>query len=95
MIPVLSRDQSFSDLELTMVPLDVGGAYACVEWTVEMTHSASLRLPDGTTIEPSGVRIVAHGATVAEFEGGRICALRQYWDDSTVLDQLAAGGDDN
>jgi ketosteroid isomerase-like protein len=82
------RDDAFSDIELDVVPLDVGGDYACAEWTVSMTHSGRLTLPDGQVVEPTGARLSLHGATVAEFEGERICSLRQYWDDFAVLEQL-------
>jgi ketosteroid isomerase-like protein len=82
------RDEAFSDFVLEVSPLDVGGDYACVEWTVGMTHSGPLTLAGGATIEPSGIRIGLHGATVAEFDGERICSLRQYWDEFAVLDQL-------
>jgi SnoaL-like polyketide cyclase len=82
------RGDVFSDIELNVEPLDVGGDYACVEWSVELTHTGPLSLDDETSIEPTGVRITLHGITVAEFRGDRICALRQYWDESAVLDQL-------
>jgi ketosteroid isomerase-like protein len=84
------RDDAFSDIELDVVPLDVGGDYACVEWTVEMTHTGSVTLADERSIEPSGIRVTLHGVTVAEFHGERICAFRQYWDEFTVLEQLGA-----
>jgi SnoaL-like polyketide cyclase len=82
------RDDAFSDFELGVVPLDVGGDYACVEWTVEMTHTGTLTLADDTCIEPTGLRITMHGVTVAEFHGDRICALRQYRDEFAALEQL-------
>ena len=82
------RDDAFSDIALDVVPLDVGGDYACVEWTVEMTHTGSITLADQRSIEPSGIRVNLHGVTVAEFQGDRICSLRQYWDEFAVLEQL-------
>ena len=82
------RDDAFSDIALDVCPLDVGGDYACVEWTVDMTHSGTITLADDTSIEPSGIRVTLHGVTVAEFHGDRICSLRQYWDEHTVLEQL-------
>jgi ketosteroid isomerase-like protein len=84
-----SRDDSFSDFVFEATPLDVGGDFACVEWTVAMTHSGPIDLSGGTRIEPSGIHVDVHGVTVAEFEGERICSLRQYWDEFAVLDQLA------
>lgn len=88
------RDDTFTDTDLDVAPLDVGGDYACAEWTVEMTHSGTITVADERRIEPSGVRVTVHGVTVAEFEGERICAVRQYWDEFAVLDQLGALLDD-
>lgn len=83
------RDDAFSDVELYIAPLDVGGDYACVEWTVEMTHSGKIALDENESIEPSGVQVTLHGVTVAEFEGDRICSLRQYWNEHALFEQLA------
>jgi ketosteroid isomerase-like protein len=82
------RDDAFSDIELDVTPLDVGGDFACVEWTVTMTHSGPLTMADGVVVEPSGLTVTINGATVAEFEGDRICSFRQYWDEFAVLEQL-------
>ena len=82
------RDEAFSDVQLDVVPLDVGGDYACVEWTASMTHSGTILVADDKSIEPSGIRISVHGVTVAEFVGERICSLRQYWDEEELLEQL-------
>ena len=53
-----------------------------------MTHSGMLMLTDDRNIEPTGIRIALHGVTVAEFHGDRICSLRHYWDEFSVLEQL-------
>jgi hypothetical protein len=82
------RDDAFSDIELDVIPLDVGGEYACAEWTVAMTHSGPLPIAPGTVIEPTGTRVTLHGVTVAEFRGEQICSLRQYWDEFSVVEQL-------
>jgi ketosteroid isomerase-like protein len=82
------RDDAMSDVELDAEPLQVGGDFACAEWTVTMTHTGALALPDGTAVEPTGERVTLHGATVAEFDDGRICALRQYWDEMSLFEQL-------
>jgi ketosteroid isomerase-like protein len=82
------RDDAFSDIELDVTPLDVGGDYACVEWAVAMTHTGPLTLADDRSVEPSGTRVTLHGVTIAEFHGEQICSLRQYWDEFAVLEQL-------
>lgn len=82
------RDDAFSEVDLDVVPLDVQGDYACVEWSVAMTHSGPLVMAEGRTVDASGIRVTLHGVTVAEFRGERICALRQYWDELSVFEQL-------
>ena len=59
------RDDAFSDIVLDVTPLDVGGDHACVEWTVDMTHTGTITLADDQTIEPSDIRVTLHGVTVA------------------------------
>ena len=82
------RDDAFSDMDLQLSPLDVNGDYACVEWSVEMTHTGTLTLGPSTTVEATGTRVTVHGITVAEFDGAQICSFRQYWDELAVLEQL-------
>jgi ketosteroid isomerase-like protein len=89
------RDQAFSDVELEVAPLDVGGDYACAEWSVAMTHSGPLALAGGAVLEPTGTRITLNGVTVAEFRGERICSVRQYWDELAVFEQIGLMVDDD
>lgn len=89
------RDAAFSDVDLEVAPLDVGGDYACAEWSVAMTHTGPLVLAGGEVVEPTGTRITVNGATVAEFRGDRICSLRQYWDELAVFEQIGLVGDDD
>ncbi|HEX3334055.1 MAG TPA: nuclear transport factor 2 family protein [Acidimicrobiales bacterium] len=84
------REQAFSSADAEVVPLDVGGDFACAEWTVTLTHTGKFELADGNVIEPTGARVTVHGATVAEFSGEQVCALRQYWDELGALEQIAA-----
>lgn len=91
LISALERgNDAFSDAEAEIVPLDVAGPYACAEWSVSLTHTGTLEASDGTAVEPTGARVTVHGATVAEFRDERICALRQYWDESGVFEQLGS-----
>jgi ketosteroid isomerase-like protein len=83
-------EEAFSDVELEVRPLDVGGDYACAEWSVSLTHTGPLPGADGALDEPTGARVVVDGVTVCEFRGDRICSLRQYWDELAVIEQLAA-----
>jgi ketosteroid isomerase-like protein len=82
------RQHAFSDLELGTRALDVTGDRACVEWSLAMTHTGALSLRDGVTTDPTGLRITVHGTTVADFRAGRVAALRQYWDELALWEQL-------
>jgi ketosteroid isomerase-like protein len=53
-----------------------------------MTHTGQIEVADGKVVDRTGVRVTLHGITVAELRGDRICALRQYWDELSVFDQL-------
>ncbi len=90
------RDDAFSDIDVEIRPFDVGGDHACAEWQVSMTHTGPLVVAGGAVVAPTGLRITVHGATVAEFRGEQICALRQYWDELSVFEQLGLlhDGDD-
>lgn len=80
---------AFSDIDLDVRPLDVGGEYACAEWVLAATHSGPLPLGEGRTAQPTGKRVTLVGATVAEFDGALICSLRHYWDELALIEQLA------
>jgi ketosteroid isomerase-like protein len=82
------RDQELAYSDVEIVPLDVRGPYACAEWSVTLTR----RAPAGEgPAARSDAGVSLHGATVAEFRDGEICALRLYWDEATVLERLGAG----
>jgi ketosteroid isomerase-like protein len=82
------REEAFSEIDLDVVPLDVSGDRACVEWVARMTHSGPFVIDDDIVIDPTGQRITLVGVTVAEFEGERIRSFRQYWDEAALLEQL-------
>jgi hypothetical protein len=86
------REDTFSGsgADADIMLLDVGGEFACAEWSVTLTHTGQLELADGRVLEPTGARVTVHGVTVAEFSGERICALRQYGDELGPLEAVVA-----
>ena len=82
------RQEAFSDIDVEVTPLDVGADQACVEWVATATHSGPLVVDEDVVIEPTGGRFTLRGVTVADFEGDRIRAFRQYWDEVSLLEQL-------
>jgi len=80
-VEIATRD-NLTDVEIALAALDVSGDQACVEWVV------SGERPSGG---PGG-RVRVRAITVAEFDGDQICSFRSYWDDTSVLDEIRAGG---
>jgi len=87
------RGAAFSDLDLTLDPIDAVGDKLIAEWRVEATHSGPLVL-DELELEPTGRRFELRGVFIAEFEGDRIRAFRQYWDEAELLEGLGLLPDD-
>ncbi len=83
------RDDALSDVVIAFFGINVMGAKATVEWVIEANHTGPL-LVDDVTIEPTGRRVVLAGATFAEFDGKRIAAFRNYFDDAALFEQLFA-----
>ena len=81
------REAAFSDLDLTLDPIDAVGDKLIAEWRVAATHSGPLVL-DELELEPTGRRIELRRVFIAELEGDRIRAFRQYWDEAELLDGL-------
>jgi ketosteroid isomerase-like protein len=82
------RQEAFTDIELDLTPLDVGADQACVEWVATATHSGPLVVDEDVMVGPTGGRFTLRGITVADFDGDRIRAFRQYWDEVSLLEQL-------
>lgn len=89
------REGAFSEIEIDVVPLDVAGDRACVEWVASAVHSGPLFLDEDESValDPTGNRVTLRGASVAEFEGDRIRAFRHYWDDVELIVGLGLLGD--
>ena len=72
--------------------LDVVGNKAIAEWRASADHTGPLVIGDGDdddlVIEATGRTIVLAGATFAEFDGDQISALRTYFDDAAIIEQL-------
>jgi hypothetical protein len=82
------RDDAFSDVQITVVALDVGSDQACVEWVASVLHTGPLTLDGAALVDPTGRRLTLRGVTVAEFDGDRIRSFRQYWNELEWIDQL-------
>jgi predicted ester cyclase len=77
-------------LDAEVQALDQVGDKAIAEWHVAADHTGPLVVDDDLTIEPTGRRLHLSGATVAEFDGDRVCAFRSYFDDLALVEQVLA-----
>jgi hypothetical protein len=84
------RENAFSDVDIQIDALDVFANKGFAEFRVAATFSGPFVIGEGTVVEPNGRRLLLGAAAVAEFEKGKIKALRAYFDDATLLEQMLA-----
>ena len=84
------HEMAFSDVDIQIDALDVFANKAFAEFRVAATFSGPFVIGKETAIEPNGQRLLLGAAAIADFEGGKIKALRAYFDDTTLLEQMLA-----
>jgi hypothetical protein len=82
------RQASFSDVDILVSTLDVYGSRGLIEFQVAANFTGPFVIDDSVAIEPNNQRLVIGAAAVADFEGDKIKALRAYFDDATLLEQM-------
>ena len=82
------REGAFSDVDITFDSLDIFGSRGLAEFRVAATFSGPFVIDETTVIEPNGNQLVLGIAAVADFDGDKINALRAYFDDSSLLEQM-------
>ena len=84
------REMAFSDVDIQINGLHVFANKGFAEFRVAATFSGPFVIDKETVIEPNGHRLLLGAAAVADFEEGKIKALRAYFDDATLLEQMVA-----
>ena len=82
------REEAFSNVVITFRGLDEIGNKAYAEWLVESDHTGPLVLGD-TVLEATGRHVQLPGVTVADFREGKIRSFRTYFDDISLIEQIA------
>jgi SnoaL-like polyketide cyclase len=82
------REAAFSDVDIQIDALHVFANKGFAEFRVAATFSGPFVIDKEVAIEPNGQRLLLGAAAVADFEGGKIKALRAYFDDTTLLEQM-------
>jgi len=83
------REEAFSNVVVTFRGLDEVGNKAVAEWLVEADHTGPLVLSEDSVLEATGRHVQLPGVTVADFRDGKIRSFRTYFDDLSLIEQIA------
>ena len=84
------RETAFSNVVIMVRGLDEVGNKAFAEWLIEADHTGPFVLGEDAVMEATGRRVQLAGVTVADFRAGKIRSFRTYFDDLSLIEQLAA-----
>ena len=83
------REEAFSNVVITFRGLDEVGNKAFAEWLVDADHTGPLVLSEDSVLEATGRHVRLPGVTVADFREGKIRSFRTYFDDISLIEQIA------
>lgn len=83
------REEAFSNVVITFRGLDEVGNKAFAEWLIEADHTGPLVLSEDAVLETTGRHVTLAGVTVADFRDGKIRSYRTYFDDASLIEQIA------
>ena len=83
------RETAFSNVVIMLRGLDEVGNKAFAEWLIEADHTGPLILGEDAVLEATGRRVQLPGVTVADFRDGKIRSYRTYFDDLSLIEQIA------
>ena len=84
------RETAFSNLVIAFRGLDEVGNKAFAEWLIEADHTGPLVVGDeDEVLETTGRHVKLAGVTVADFRDGKIRSFRTYFDDASLVEQIA------
>ena len=84
------REEAFSNVVITFRGLDEAGNKAFAEWLVEADHTGPLVLSEDAVLAATGRHVQLPGVpTMADFRGGKIRSYRTYFDDISLIEQIA------
>ena len=83
------REMAFSNVVIMTRGLDEVGNRAFAEWLIEADHTGPLVLGEDAVLDATGRRVKLAGVTVADFRDGKIRSFRTYFDDLSLIEQIA------
>jgi len=80
------------DSRITAHPIAFGsGDWTATTGVMEATFSEPMKLPDGTSIPPTGKKIKMPMATISKWKNGCIAEEHLFWDNAEYMKQLGLG----
>lgn len=83
------REEAFSNVAIMIRGLDEVGNKAFAEWLIEADHTGPFVLSQDAVLEATGRHVQLAGVTVADFCAGKIRSYRTYFDDLSLIEQIA------
>lgn len=83
------REAAFSNVVISLRGLDEVGNKAFAEWLIEADHTGPYELGGDAVLDATGRHVQLAGVTVAEFRAGKIRSFRTYFDDLSLIEQIA------
>ena len=83
------REEAFSNVAIMIRGLDEVGNKAFAEWLIEADHTGPLVLGEDAVLEATGRHVELAGVTVADFRKEKIRSFRTYFDDASLIEQIA------
>ena len=85
---LIYRESAFSNVNIQFDTLDIFGSRGLAEFRVSATFSGPFVIEEAAVIEPNGKQLLLGAAAVADFAGNKIKAVRAYFDDASLLEQM-------
>jgi ketosteroid isomerase-like protein len=82
-------ETAFSNVAIMIRGVDEVGNKAFAEWLIEADHTGPLVLGADAVLEATGRHVLLPGVTVADFRAGKIRSFRTYFDDVSLIEQIA------
>jgi len=80
------------DSRITAHPISFGsGEWTATTGVLEATFTEPMKLPDGTSIPPTGKKVKMPMATIARWQNGCIAEEHLFWDNAEYMKQLGLG----
>ncbi len=86
----VDRELAFDNHVVTIRSIDEIGAKVYVEWQLDADQVDAYVLTDDAIIEATGRHVFMGVASVVDFRGDKVCAVRSYFDSLAFLEQIVS-----